>query len=547
MAFFQHLKPKAARDGASHLNWMGGRSYDVADPLKRLRLAASSCFFGEPMYYHRDPADPRPVKAATKADRRARPSDGRARPSDGRARLSDADVRRLRETLCAVDPAEWRALSPAALLEKAIDEALAADPEATLAEAARLREDEHLRTTPQVILVRAANTAAVRGTGLVRRFAPRIVRRADEPAVCLAYQIYRFGKPVPNALKRALRDALERFEDHALAKYRLEGKGSKTVDVVNLVHPKSPSVDRLARGALRATGRTWEAIVSARGSNRCAWRKALPVMGHMALLRNLRNLIEARVPAEVFLPKLLATAAEGKQLPFRYYSAYQAVKGCAPGSVLDAVEQCLHRSLGQVPRFQGRVMALCDNSGSAQGTTTSSLGTMRISTIANLTGVVAGMRADDGHLGVFGDRLESFAVRKQESVFSQLDRAEEIARTIGTATENGVWLFWDRAIRERQRWDAVFVMSDMQAGHGGLYGKRPKDYADFAWKGNHIDVAKLVATYRARVNRDVQVFLVQVAGYQDTLVPEFYDRTYILGGWGEGLLRFAAAMAQEQA
>ncbi|WP_437878032.1 TROVE domain-containing protein [Sorangium sp. So ce513] len=532
MAFFQQLKRKANHDSASHLNWMGGRSYGIADPLKRLRLAASSCFFGEPMYYHRDPADPRPVKANKKKH-----------PADG-ARLSLADVKRLRETLGAVDPAEWRALSPAALIEKAIDEALAADPEATLAEAARLREEEHLRTTPQVILVRAANTASVRGTGLVRRYAPRILRRADEPAVALAYQLYRFGKPVPNALKRALRDALERFDDHALAKYRLEGKGSKTVDVVNLVHPKSPSVDRLAKGTLRATGRTWESIISARGSNRCAWRKALPVMGHMALLRNLRNLIEAGVPHDAFLPKLVATAAEGKQLPFRYYSAYCAVKDRAPGAVLDAVEQCLDRSLGQVPRFPGRVMVLCDNSGSAQGTTTSSLGTMRISTIANLTGVVAGMRADDGHLGVFGDRLESFAVRKRESVFSQLDRAEHIARTIGMATENGVWLFWDRAIRERQRWDAVFVLSDMQAGHGGLYGKRPKDYAEFAWNERYIDVAKLVATYRARVHRDVQVFLVQVAGYQDTLVPEFYDRTYILGGWGEGLLRFAAAMAQ---
>lgn len=543
MAFFQHLKRQDKRSADSHLNWMGGRSYDITDPLKRLRLAASSCFFGEPMYYHLEPADPRPAKAVDAAKAAKAKA---AKKAAARARLSDAEVRRLRETLGAVDPAEWRKLSPAALIEKAIDEALAADPEATLAEAARLREEEHMRTTPQVILVRAANTASVRGTGLVRSYAPRILKRADEPAVALAYQLYRFGKPVPNALKRALRDALERFDDHALAKYRLEGKGSKTVDVMNLVHPKSPSVDRLAKGALRATGRTWEAIVSARGSNRCAWRKALPVMGHMALLRNLRNLIEAGVPFDQFLPKLVETAAEGKQLPFRYYSAYRAVKGCAPGAVLDAVEKCLNRSLGQVPYFPGRVMVLCDNSGSAQGTTTSSLGTMQISTIANLTGVVAGMRASDGHLGVFGDRLETFAVRKQESVFSQLEKAEHIARTIGTATENGVWLFWDRAIRERQRWDSVFVMSDMQAGHGGLYGTRPKDYADFAWNGHTIDVAKLVATYRARVNRDVRVFLVQVAGYQDTLVPEFYDRTYILGGWGEGLLRFAAAMAQQQ-
>ena len=38
--------------------------------------------------------------------------------------------------------------------------------------------------------------------------------------------------------------------------------------------------------------------------------------------------------------------------------------------------------------------------------------------------------------------------------------------------------------------------------------------------------------------------MVQIAGYKDTLVPEFYDRTYILGGWGEGLLRFADAMSR---
>jgi len=33
-------------------------------------------------------------------------------------------------------------------------------------------------------------------------------------------------------------------------------------------------------------------------------------------------------------------------------------------------------------------------------------------------------------------------------------------------------------------------------------------------------------------------------GYTDTLVPEFYDRTYILSGWGEGIFKFAAQMQQ---
>jgi len=37
--------------------------------------------------------------------------------------------------------------------------------------------------------------------------------------------------------------------------------------------------------------------------------------------------------------------------------------------------------------------------------------------------------------------------------------------------------------------------------------------------------------------------LVQVAGSLDTIMLEFYNKTYILGGWNDGILRFAAEMA----
>lgn len=531
----KHQKRAQAVNDNAHLNWMGGPSWRIQDPLRRLRMAASSCFFGEPMYYHRDAADTRP---------RRQQRVPAARP------LGDAELKRLAETLGAADSQEWteawRALSPAELMELVIDEALGADPDATLVEAARLRQEDHMRTTPQVILVRAAHHPAVRGTGLVRRHAPKIIARADEPAVGLAYQLWRFGKPVPNALKKAWRDALARFDDYHLAKYRLESREAKTVDVINLVHPRSEAVSRLARGELRTTGQTWEAIVSEQGSSPASWRAAIEVMGHMALLRNLRNLLQHGIEPSAFVPRLVAGAATGKQLPFRYYSAYQAIRDLAPGPVLDGVEECLHVALGNLPRFSGRVMSLCDNSGSAQSTTTSSMGTMRVSTIANLTGVLAGLRADEGYVGVFGDRLERMAVRRRDSVFSQLDRAEKVAQSIGAATENGIWLFWDQAIRQRERWDTVFVFSDLQAGHGGLYGTKPGEYADYIWgKGGHyIDVSRLIATYRQRVNPDVHVFLVQVAGYQDTIVPEHYQRTHMLGGWSDGLLRFAARMRE---
>jgi hypothetical protein len=181
------------------------------------------------------------------------------------------------------------------------------------------------------------------------------------------------------------------------------------------------------------------------------------------------------------------------------------------------------------------------------------MGTMHIAQIGNLTGIVTGQVSDEGYLGIFGDRLETRPIRKSSSVFDMLAEANKAGLNIGGSTENGIWLFWDKAIREQEHWDSVFIYSDMQAGHGMLYGIDPRDYADFTWQDGgsytrkYIDIPKLINKYRSRVNPDVNVFLVQIAGYQDTIVPEFYKRTYILGGWGPGLLNFAGSMIQRGA
>ena len=79
MALFH--RRKQANAAVSHINWMGGTSYAITNPLVRLRMAAASCFFGEPMYYQRDAADDRP--------RRKTPAFA----------LTDADLQRLRDTL----------------------------------------------------------------------------------------------------------------------------------------------------------------------------------------------------------------------------------------------------------------------------------------------------------------------------------------------------------------------------------------------------------------------------------------------------------------
>lgn len=517
-------------DAPTHRNWMDGAAYTIDNPLLRLRTAAASCFFGEPMYYHRDGDDKRKKKYCLKME------------------LTDDDLKILRASLDATDPHAWRGLTPAELMESAIDAALDHDADATLAEAARLRTEDHIRTTPQVIFVRAAHHANVRGTSLLTKYVNSIVRRADEPTVILAYHEWRYkGKSLPNGLKRALARRLSQFKEYELAKYRGESKDTKLVDVVNLVRPKhTDAIGKLVKGTLTNEGNTWEAILSAEKASKDTWLKAIPVMGHMALLRNLRNFLDHDVPYSAYLPKLLETAEKGKQLPFRYFSAYKAVEGHAHVSppVLDGIETCLMNSLKELPKFPGRVMSLCDNSGSAQGATTSSLGTMKINEIANLTGVLTGYAADEGYVGVFGNKLEPVAIRKKASVFDQLKQANTLAHRVGQETENGVWLFWDQAIRMKEHWDYVFVYSDMQAGTGGLYGIDMNAYRNYLWRGTrHIDVAKLIADYRKKVNPKVTVFLVQVAGYQDTLVPANFKRTHLLGGWGDGILHYARHMA----
>ena len=50
--------------------------------------------------------------------------------------------------------------------------------------------------------------------------------------------------------------------------------------------------------------------------------------------------------------------------------------------------------------------------------------------------------------------------------------------------------------------------------------------------------------YRSSVNPYVLVYLIQTAGYDDILVPEMFNRTFILGGWSSNIPSFAAKMSE---
>ena len=512
----------------AHLNFMGAPSYKLGSALTTLQIMAASSFFGEPSYYG-SPSR----KMSTASDKISDPRDHLAR---NQGHLGSLVVKRFQG-------------SSAQQMAEAIDAALEEDAEGTLQLAVRLRRQDHIRTTPQVILVRAAKHEKVRGTNLISRYAPFITSRPDEPMVQKAYHDAAFGtSKYPNALKKFWASYLGGLTDFKAAKYRNAVQGHPMVDLVNLTHPKATeTLTKLVKGELKLEeGDTWESMISAKGSTKENWEQAVAVMGHMALLRNLRNFNDKGVNPEVYLPKLLSTAENGKQLPFRYFSAYQAIGGSlAPKDLVAALDECMRISLGSLPHFKGRSMSLCDNSGSAHGAHTSEWGSTTVATIANLTALITALISDHGHVGVFGDTLKTIDISAGvRSPLKILEQVNALGHQVGGSTENGIWLFWRDAIKKKQHWDNVFVYSDMQAGHGGLYGVNATDYRQHLVGYRNIDVPSLVAQYRREVNPRVNVYLVQVAGYSDTIIPEAYYRTFILGGWSAGLLRYAHQMAE---
>lgn len=522
------------------VNFMGGTSY-AWNPIDTLKLVTASSIFGEPSYY-RDGAFA---------------ESGVSRVVDGAFTMNDLFKAYVLPCL-----KEFDHVKTSELMERVIDEALSYDFAATLRWAETLRHEYLMRLNPQVIMVRAAchpgrEAFTAANPGEFARINNRVMSRADEPASQLTYYLYQHKskKQLPGLLKRSWADRIGKMGRYEMYKYRNTGVG--LIDTIRVCHAKGDLVDELMRTGtiqLEEDDATWEALRSAGKS----WREILGQirLGHMALLRNLRGIfteIDDLEEAKRILQQLRDGVPHGKQFPFRYKSAWDAVQNEAfklnhAQLILDALEDCIDIACENMPHLKGRTVCLSDNSGSAWDSFTSEYGSVTVANIDNLSSVITARNSDEGFVGKFGDRLKMISVSCRNGVLTQAEAiSEDRYGDVGGATENGVWLFFDEAIEKKIVYDNIFIYSDMQAGHGGLYGTgegqracRAKGYD--CRNGTHIDVAKLIDAYRRKVNPKVNVFCVQTAGYDNVLVPESGYRTSILYGWTGRELVYADAI-----
>lgn len=582
-------------------NFMNGVSFKLG-ALQTLQIVMSSMISGEAQYY-------RPSKERTDKKSIVLTTDKSACHINNKAVTFKKHF--LLEELYESDNPE----NTEAYMSKIVNNALDEDFEGTVNFINTLRNDYMMRLNPQILLVSAL---LHKKRQQFNKSNPGAMRKAISDAGvlptdwCKQFELLKLsGQTPPSIWKREISKKLEQISRYHALKYINGGKTGKNinkfdsskalaslVDLVRITHPKGQEgsvVQEIVKTgkvtSTKDTEETWERL----RSDKKSWSQIVSQIRipHMALLRNLRNIVQEYSQSNEDKSseisrignQLVAGVEGGKQFPFRYFSAYKAMKDETSekigfptrGSrrkvfkgygkdnqsmdthivkdtvmnpryveiIEEALEKCLRKSLNTIPRLKGRVDSLTDNSGSAHGAFVSEYGSMKISEISNLSAILTAMRATKGgSVWVFGDTLKEFCVDPKGSILEQLNQVNTIGQRIGGGSETGIWLFWEKMLNKKKHLDNVFIYSDQQAGYGGLYAESKNlermrkfecvmnDNKTKLYNGTlYVDVLYLVTQYRTIVNPKMNMFSVQVAGYDNTVLPDLLYRGAILSGW----------------
>jgi hypothetical protein len=264
---------------------------------------------------------------------------------------------------------------------------------------------------------------------------------------------------------------------------------------------------------LGAAGMTWESLSGwLQGPmDRQAWEAVIPIMGYMALLRNLRNFddkgvsddVAAQVATKLSNP---TEVARSRQFPMRFLSAYRAAPSLRWAYPL---EQALNLSLENVPELKGRTEIYVDRSQSMDAPL-SKRSTLNRADAAAVFGSALAQRSEKGTLIQFGSTSHQMEYRKGESVLRMIERFGDLG-----GTNTGL------AIRSHHRPDAdrVIVLTDEQAGS--------------SWWGYGEDSGDPYESISAKI----PVYTFNLAGYAPASSPSGDANRVTIGGLTDAAFR----------
>lgn len=437
------------------------------------------------------------------------------------------------------------------------------------------RNQMYMRSVPLVLITELAKIHT--GDDLVSRMIEKVVLRADEITELLAcYQLLnnRSERKKLNRLskqvQKGLANAFNRFDEYQFAKYN-RATEIKLRDALFLIHPKAKNesqqvlFDKIANNSLE-TPYTWETELSALGQQKFAnevekqtafkrkWEELIDSdkLGYMALLRNLRNIVEAQVSYN-HIQKIGATlasaekVAKAKQFPFRYLAAYRELLGAGvrvnasgitgkfkrligenggfTGEILEALEQAVTASAANVPGFNSdtSVLLACDVSGSMQ-IPVSAKSKIQLYDVGLMLAMLLQSRCKNVRIGMFGDTWKTITVPKN-NILANVQEFYRREGEVGYST-NG-FLVIRNLLDKKLVMDKVMLFTDCQLWNS---------------TGGNEHIHPLWVRYKREVAPKAKLYLFDLKGYGQSPLQVIQDDVYLLAGWSDKIFGVLEAL-----
>jgi hypothetical protein len=518
------------------VNKAGGLAFKFEDPAEYLLATIGSAMFVEPRFYQ-----------------------------------DTENLEELRNGNFNVDGLDEQAVK---IISACMQVASGDNPRDLLALAHWARKELNMRTTPQVMVAVAANMESTKQ--FVRRYVPLVASRADEVKQIVAAYEHLFGwKGFPASLKKGISDRMATMSEYEILKYNTKDHPSFK-DLLRFCerregYPFSKEIrEYILRGEIidpgatpviaarkqltslrewndeipalaRRAAVTWEVLVSQFGNDKRVWEAVIPLMGYMALLRNLGNFLSADVSMGTIkrVAEKLSDqekVASSKQLPFRFLAAYRVLdpgqqSNWLYGAKLDtrdrsgwdkrkilvlaeAVEAALDEAVFNVPEIPGMTIIAADNSGSMQNALSKN-SAMSVRDAANALCAIVHKRCEESMVCAFGSNDVWPPLTKRNSVLTNMDKIATYKEGYrGHATD--AWKVIQHLIDTNVKADRIIVLSDMQCYNS--YGSR--------------SVASTLAQYRRGHGKGCYAHFFDLQGYgtgQDS--PN--KLTNVVGGFSE--------------
>jgi hypothetical protein len=399
---------------------------------------------------------------------------------------------------------------------------------------------------PLVLVVEL--TKIYSGDALISKMINHVIQRADEITELLAYYQMandRKGTKKLNRLSKQIQKGLavsfNKFDEYQFAKYNRDG-AVKLKDALFLVHPKAKDdaqqnlFNKIVADTLQ-TPYTWETELSQFGQvkfyNEAEKQKAFTnkweelidsnKIGYMALMRNLRNIMEANVSG-FHIEKVCHYLANenailnSKQLPFRFLAAYRELKEMKSkytSIVLDALETAVMVSAKNLKGFDVNtsVVVACDVSGSMQQSI-SPKSKVLLYDIGLMLGMLMQSQCKNVVSGMFGDKWKIINMPKR-SVLSNVNEYYKREGEVGYST-NGHLVLED-LINRKESVDKVMLFTDVQM-----------------WNSNATNHTFSNSWNRYKtIAPNAKLYLFDLVGYGHAPIDIQKNDVYLIAGWSD--------------